>query len=151
MFIDRQSACLKETISSRQAFTAPLIIELSVTVVYVIAVMYAVYAVSYVERNQKQTKQKVLYIRMLKADVDDCVARTSDAAVIAALNDLSERVRFSDPMSHPSLTGIETELTTTVAMISAALGADDAAQATELIKKACALLESRNNRCIMLK
>ena len=94
---------------------------------------------------------KNLYIRMLKADVDDCIARTGDPTVIAALQDLSERVRFSDPMSHPALGGIEIELSTTVATIAAALSESDTARATALITKACTLLESRNQRCIMLK
>lgn len=133
------------------AFTVPLIIELTVTVVYVIVAMYAVYAATYVERNQKQGKQKVLYIRMLKADVDGCVARTTDPALIAALQDLSERVRFSDPMSHPSLAGVEMELSTTVTLLATALTQGETARANELIARACALLENRNSRCIMLK
>ena len=129
----------------------PLILELIVTVVYIIAVMYFVYGASYIEKNQKETKAKVLYIRMLQADVDDCLPKTADAEVVAALKDLSESVRFSDPMSHPALGGVESELSATVAAISAALDSGDNVKATELIGKTKALLESRNKRCIMLK
>ena len=134
-----------------EKIVGPLIIELIINVTYVLVCMYTVYATEYVVRNQKQTKQKVLYIRMLKADVDDILAVAEDAAVRMALTELSERVRFSDPMSHPSLAGIEGELSMSVSAISSALAAGETEGAMVQIKKTADLLERRNSRCLMLK
>ena len=131
--------------------TVPLILELTVTVIYALVVMYSVYAAGYIGANQKKTKQKVLYIRMLQADVLDCVALTEDATVRAALNDLAECVRFSDPMSNPALVGVEGEISSTVCGIAAALRENDTAKAAQLITTAKVQLESRNKRCLMLK
>ncbi|MBR3862953.1 MAG: hypothetical protein IKM42_04790, partial [Clostridia bacterium] len=55
-----------------EKIVAPLIIELIINVAYVLVCMYTVYATEYIVRNQKEVKQKVSYIRILKADVDDC-------------------------------------------------------------------------------
>lgn len=134
-----------------EKITFPLILELIVTVAYILIAMYSVYAAGYIAENQKKTKQKVLYIRMLQADVLDCVALTEDAATRTALNDLAESVRFSDPMSHPALAGIEGELSSTVSGIAAALREGDTGRAAQLIAAAKTQLESRNKRCIMLK
>ncbi|MBO5355242.1 MAG: hypothetical protein J6B09_04155 [Clostridia bacterium] len=134
-----------------EKITFPLILELIVTVAYILIAMYSVYAVNYIGENQKKTKQKVLYIRMLQADVLDCVPLTQDAAICTALNDLAESIRFSDPMSHPALAGVEGELSLTVSGIAASLREGDTQKAAQLIATAKAQLESRNKRCIMLK
>ncbi len=131
--------------------TVPLILELVVTVAYAVIAMYAVYAAEYIVKNQKHTKEKVLYIRMLKADVDDCVALAADPALRATLSEFSERVRFSDPMSHASLAGVEAELDTIVSQIRGAIDAGDNALAAELVTKGMNTLERRNSRCLMLK
>lgn len=128
-----------------------LVLELIVTVAYMLVAMYTLYGLSYIGKNQKETKEKVLFIRMLKADVDACTVKSSDPTLTASLNALSESIRFSDPMSHPSLSGIESELSNTVFAISTALNTGDTVGASELITKATELLNNRNSRCIMLK
>lgn len=134
-----------------QKIVAPLIIELIINVAYILVCMYSVYGAEYIVKNKKQVKEKIAYIRMLKADVDDCIALAENAEVRGALVELSERVRFSDPMSHPSLAGVEEELSKAIVAISAAISDKDADAAMEQIKKTTNLLERRNSRCLMLK
>lgn len=132
--------------------TTLLIILLAViSVVYAIVAIYFVLGTGYIAANQKHTKEKVLFIKFLEADIKDCVAKAKSPEQINALNTLAEKVRFSDPMSHPSLAGIESELTSTVSRISAALAESAEADISSLVSVATAQIESRNNRCIMLK
>lgn len=88
---------------------------------------------------------------MLIMDINDCIAKTSDSQVVSALNKFAEDVRFSDPMSHASLAGIESQISQTVAEISGKLDGEDVQEVLDLIKKGETQLESRNKRCIMLK
>ena len=68
-----------------------------------------------------------------------------------ALSAFAENVRFSDPVSHESLSAIEMDIMDTVDKISSALGDGDTEGAAALIKQAQEKLESRNRRCLLLK
>ena len=56
-------------------------------------------------QTEKETYGKTSYIRNLRADIELLNAKDSDAA--NAINKLAEAVRFSDPMSHSMLFGLE--------------------------------------------
>lgn len=134
-----------------ESFTAPFVIEIAVTVVYVIVSMYAVFGATHIMSSERAVKEKVMYISMLKADVEDIMARVSDSAAKNALLELAEAVRFSDPMSHPSLGGIEAEISGAVGGISALAREGRNDEIIASVKAAKELLEARNRRCIMLK
>ena len=129
----------------------PLIVELVITAAYILAAMYFLRGAEYIRAEETHTRGKVLYIRFLKADVDDCIAKAQSEELKAALARLSDNVRFSDPMSHPSLAAIEGELTATVAEISEKIDREAECEAMALVDKAQKALEKRNSRCLMLK
>ncbi len=128
-----------------------IILESVTTVAYIIVAMYFLFGASYMVKSKQYTKEKVLYIKMLLADINDCVSKANDAEVVNALNKFAEDVRFSDPMTHSSLAMIEGQLSQTVADISVKLDTGDVQEVLALIKKGESQLESRNKRCIMLK
>lgn len=130
--------------------TFPIIIYAIITVAFVVAIALSVNGVNYIFASEKEVKEKRLFIKMLEADVLDCVAKANgDTSTL--LRKLAEDIRFSDPMSHSSLSAVENELSSTVFEISATLDADANADIHDMIKKADSLLKSRNNRCLMLK
>ena len=132
--------------------TGPLIAEIVITGAYIVVALVAMFGADYISSTQREVKEKVLYIRMLQADVDDCRSKTSIPAISKALERLSQNVECSDPMSHASLAGIESSLTATVAKISGALSTEEPEEEIlKMIADAEALLDSRNRRCIMLK
>lgn len=131
--------------------TLPLIVELVVTAAYILAAAYMLRGASYIRAEQAHTRDKVSYLRFLKVDVDDCLAKAQSQELKKALSDLSEDVRSSDPMSHPSLAAQEGELTVTLAEVSARIDAGEEDEALTLVKKAQAILESRNRRVLALK
>ena len=133
-------------------WTLPLIVEIIITAAYVITAIYVMFGADYITQTQREVKEKVLYIRMLQADVEDCRAKASAPAIYKALERFAQNVECSDPMSHASLAGIESALTAAVAKISAALSTqEEEEEILKMITDAEALLDSRNRRCIMLK
>ena len=100
---------------------------------------------------EREVKAKVAYISVLKADVEDVMMIATDGAVKNALIELSECVRFSDPMSHPSLGGVEAQISAAVARISSLVSAGNNEEAVGAILETKNLIEARNRRCIMLK
>lgn len=128
-----------------------LVTEAVVSVAYIIIAMYAVFAATHIMQSEREVKAKVAYISVLKADVEDVMMIATDGAVKNALLELSECVRFSDPMSHPSLGGVESQISAAVARISSLVSAGNNEEAVGAILETKNLLEARNRRCIMLK
>ena len=132
------------------AITFPLILELIVTVTYLVMTFYVCLAGNYITSTQKEVKQKVFFIRMLQTNVTACLPMATNPTVKAALEELAEKIRFSDPMSHASLATVEGEIASTIDEIASKLAsADEDVEA--LIKKAEIQLARRNSQCLMLK
>ncbi|MBO5736175.1 MAG: hypothetical protein J6S04_00045 [Clostridia bacterium] len=132
------------------AITFPLILELIVTVAYLVVAFYVCLAGHYITSTQKEVKQKVFFIRMLQTNVTSCLSMVTDPTVRAALEELSEKIRYSDPMSHASLAMVEGELASTIDEIASKLANADE-DVVALIKKAEMQLARRNSQCLMLK
>lgn len=128
-----------------------IVLESVITVIYAIIIMYFVYGTEYVARSLKQTKEKVLFINLLIADLSDCLPKAKSESVKIALEKFIEDVRYSDPMSHQSLGGIEQQLTSTALDIAVKMETASEEEVLELIKQGEMQLQSRNKRCMMLK
>lgn len=63
-----------------------------------------------IERVETKVKQKVFYIKSLQLDVELLAKNESDSTVKEALQELAEKIRFSDPMSLSELEAIEKEI-----------------------------------------
>ena len=86
--------------SKQLTTTRAIIVETVMTGVYLILILGAFLVLKYMNGNQGRTKEKVLFIRLLKADIDACIPLVNDPELKTLLGKLSEKVRFSDPMSH---------------------------------------------------
>ena len=98
-----------------------------------------------IERGEANVQKKVFYIRELQADIELLADNESDAAVKAALTQLAEKIRFSDPMSNEQLTDLENKISTIVA------GLKTASNKLEIITELNSLLDERNKKCKILK
>lgn len=98
-----------------------------------------------VERVEAGVQKKVFYIKALQADVELLAERETEPETKAALNQLAEKVRFSDPMSHEQLAELEEQITTMVSQL------ETAENKAVLIAKIGLLLDERNKKCKILK
>lgn len=128
-----------------------IIAETGMTVVYIIAIIFALFAMGYIGGNQSMVKEKVQFIRLLQADVNACLPHVTDPVLINQLNALAEKIRFSDPMSHEILKGCENEIALLVAEINRKAYMGETDGIAEKIQKINALLDYRNERCKILK
>ena len=67
-----------------------------------------------INRVEEKVEKKVFYIKALQVDVEMLASAERDADTKAALIKLSEKIRFSDPMSNESLANIEEEISNRV-------------------------------------
>ncbi|MCL2654936.1 MAG: hypothetical protein FWD65_04455 [Coriobacteriia bacterium] len=96
-------------------------------------------------------QQKVFYIKSLQADVDGLQGQATDASLRKELKDLSETIRFSDPMSSPQLAALENKIEVKVAQLSANVEAQNTDAAKSDIAETQRLFAERNQKCKLLK
>lgn len=98
-----------------------------------------------IERVDATAQKKVFYIKALQAEVEILAASETDAAVKSALAQLSEKIRFSDPMSNEQLSDLENRIAAKIAELKAA------SNKAEIITELHSLLDERNKKCKNLK
>lgn len=98
-----------------------------------------------IERVEAKVQEKVFYLKSLQVDAELLARQEADPETRAQLEKLAEKLRFSDPMSHPQLSGLESALSAKIAELKTA------PEKQPLIQEANALLEERNAKCKILK
>ena len=134
-----------------ESVKAIVITEAIITVFYAIVLFITKRSADYITGSQAYTKKKVAFLRIIKADVDDMSRFVSDPALSAALLELSEQIRYSDPMSSPALASYEQRICELIGAASADARRGSYITAASLIKEASMTLDSRNQRCKILK
>lgn len=104
-----------------------------------------------VERQDTQLKADVAAMRALQSQAAALPARCEDATAKAALEKLSEEFRYSDPVSAPALTDLETDMAATMDELATAVTDSDNAAVLTLCKKISATLAERNRLCKLNK
>lgn len=134
-----------------KSYKMPLATEIIITTAYIIIFFLLLLGIKFIESNRALEKRKINYISLLKADLESCLIYVNNEETKNKLEQLAEKIRYSDPMSHSSLADCEKELQQAIMYISATLRADGDADVSKDIKRAEALVEYRNQRCIILK
>lgn len=98
-----------------------------------------------IERVEKKVAKKVFYIREMQVDIDVLVEQEEDDSTKSALKALSEKIRFSDPMSNESLAELEEQIKEKVTALKSSN------DKKEEIKKIELLISERNKKAKMLK
>ena len=98
-----------------------------------------------IERVEAKVQKKAFYIRELQADIELLADNENDATVKAALTQLAEKIRFSDPMSSEQLADLENKISAKVMELKTA------ANKMAIITELNSLLDERNKKCKILK
>lgn len=98
-----------------------------------------------VNRVEEKVEKKVFYIKALQVDVEMLASTETDADTKAALAKLTEKIRFSDPMSNDVLSDLEAEITAKVKELKTA------ENKAEIITALDSLITERNKKAKLLK
>lgn len=97
------------------------------------------------------TKDKVLFMKLLSNDIAVLMDKTTDAAILARLEDLKDTIDSSDPMSHTSLALVNQKISNKIANLSDIVSSNDAIKVGEVINEIEQMLAERNRKCKILK
>ena len=132
-------------------FAPTLPVWSAIVVCSIIAGVSAVYMISAdagrneIERVEAKVQKKVFYIRELQADVELLADNETDADTKAALTQLAEKIRFSDPMSNEQLADLENIISDKIMELKTATNK------VEIVTEIISLLNERNKKCRILK
>ena len=146
-FVLQTALSVWEMIAFPLPYIAALIINLVLGAVFAIIILSLYAASNKIDKIEQFTAEKVIFIKQLKIKLDSI--ETDDADLAKKIKELSEKVRYSDPMSHSKLAQIESELSIVVDLIDTNIS--DTKNAMELCAKAEKLLKTRNEQCKMYK
>lgn len=104
---------------------------------------------SEIERIEETLLEKTWVFKMLRADMEVMVNQTTDMELKKELKDLSEAIRYSDPVSHSALSVLEEEIKLKIK----AMGDINSDKETRksLCQEIQQLVYERNQRCKLLK
>ena len=127
----------------------PVVLNIVMLCVCLIGLIGTSLGTDEVERIDQKIKDKVFFVKSLQADVEGLISKTPDASLKKSLKDLSETIRYSDPMSKAQLASIENKIDVAVSALSGSLDDGDKAQA--LCDELQQLFAERNRKCKLLK
>lgn len=104
-----------------------------------------------IERIDEKIKEKVFYIKSLQVDIETLVNKTTDDSVKKMLKDLSETVKYSDPMSKPQLVAIENKIENKTAELAKNIEYNDINASKVLCEELQQLFAERNKKIKILK
>lgn len=104
-------------------------------------------AIDYVEAIDAKVKPKVTFIKTLQAEVELLLSDIKDEEARKAIEKLIEKVKYSDPMSDPSLWEIEREIEKNIEELKRCDDSRKTSLSSETIRK----LDERNKKCKLLK
>ena len=129
----------------------PFVIQILLMGVYAVFMLSCFASKTAITQVGEKVEKKTRYIALLQADAQMLCQKCSDPELKAKLQKLAEDIRFSDPMSDPSLSKLEERLSATVIACGEALDSNDVALAAQMQQKAANLLAERNAKCKALK
>ncbi|MDR0766821.1 MAG: hypothetical protein LBF09_07810 [Odoribacteraceae bacterium] len=104
-----------------------------------------------IKRVDEATREKVSYIKSLQAEVDTMTGRVTDHALKKSLQQLSDDIRYSDPVSNPLLSSLESHIEREIATLRRELDAGNTTAARGVRDNLQQLLAERNRKCRLLK
>lgn len=146
-FVLQTALSVWEMVAFPLPYLPALIINLVLGAVFAITILVLYAAAGKIDKSEQFTAEKVVFIKQLKIQVDSI--ETENAELAKALKELSENIRFSDPMSHSKLKDIEDSLVAAVDELEN--NASDVDKALSLCTQVEKLLKRRNDQCKMYK
>lgn len=128
-----------------------VIFELALIFIYAIGMITSSLGIGYIKDLEKKQKEKVYYIKSIAVDIEALVNKVQDENVKKMLEKLSETAKYSDPMSHQSLSGLESQISIKVEALKAKVNEGNLEGLDKDCKEIEDMFNERNEKCKILK
>lgn len=104
-----------------------------------------------IQKIDDTVKTKIGFIRALEQNVTAAADHCADDVLKGKVQRLGEMIRYSDPMSHPSLATLERDIEQQCIRLNEAISGRRIEEATSVYEHIVSLLTERNQKCKSLK
>lgn len=104
-----------------------------------------------VEKIDEKTEEEIRKVTYFKIEIDSVVNMCNDSELKKKLNILSDKFRYSDPVSCDELIGIENKISDEIEKLNDIIIENNRGAVEEQISYVTSLLEDRNRKCKVLK
>jgi len=118
---------------------------------YLVFAISAIYGKKEILRTDAEISRKIGAIRSLVESIDSIKLRAANENIRLALQRLKEEIRYSDPMSHPSLSTLEDTLIAKVNELAIKAPGESEEKNLADIQEVSRLIAERNAKCKGLK
>lgn len=132
-------------------YQVPLIISILLLGAYLIGMMATDMTKEYVENVEKKVKEKTFFIKSLQLDISEIVSTVTDNSLAGAIKDLSDDVKYSDPMSADQLADIESKISDKIFELRELVSSGKNEDAIAIVAEIRKLIGLRNQKCKLLK
>ena len=108
-------------------------------------------AIDEIKMIDNYIQQKNFYIKSLSANMELLVAQCTDLQLKKEINNVCEAIKYSEPMSHPSLADVEYQIKVECSNLESALANGQLENANMLCKRILQIIQQRNRQCRLLK
>lgn len=122
-----------------------------VLVITFVAVLKAKLGADLVESVDNKIKSKTLFIKLLTVDAEALMGKATSGDMKSECKKVYEKIRYSDPMSHDALAGIESEISTKLQELQLLVTKNDLDAVKKAAKEIILLIDERNSKCKVLK
>jgi hypothetical protein len=136
---------------STRYWVVALLVQLIMLSLFIVIIITSFFVKNHVQTLDNKVKDKTNFIKLLKVDVDMIAEMSADPEVRKAYLDLSEQVRYSDPMSHESLFELEKQILECLSFAKRAVELEKNDAALQNCYIASRLLFERNEKTKALK
>lgn len=130
---------------------AGILVCAAVSAFTAVSVLKAAAVAELVQDMDGKNKQRTLFLRSLTVDAESLLAHAAVPELKKTLQEVYEAVRYSDPMSHGALAGVEGQITVKFSELSKAVDAQEPEAAERAAEELKVLLSDRNKKCKLLK
>jgi hypothetical protein len=127
-----------------------LVLQITILALYLIVTVLALIARNTVKSTAQNTAESVLFIKSMEQYVLSLAAVAASPDVSNKLTALAEKIRFSDPVSNPSLAEEENRISEEIAVLAEWVSAGNTEE-SGLFNKIEMLINERNRKCKMMK
>lgn len=104
-----------------------------------------------IEKIGNYRNEKVNFLRSLELDISNLSSKCDDSILTGKLHQLQEKIRYSDPMSSPKLSNLESLIQTQCQQLGKLVVQGDLSAAQSICDQLIQMVEERNQRCRLLK
>lgn len=126
-------------------------VQIVILGVYVIITVISIFAKGHIHRIDDKVRDKTTFTKLLKVDIDMIVEKAEDPEVREAFINLSEQVRYSDPMSNENLFELEKQILQCISYADRCVSENKKEAALKNCEIASRMLFERNQKTQALK